>query len=124
MKAKLRQAWVDALRSGKYPQTKGMLFRKEASALYPAGYCCLGVLCDVTPGVTRDGMYFEFEGIRMSSTLSNHFNVAVGLSAGHESKAIGLNDTSNWNFNQIADWIEANVPIDEGPNKNRTIVEA
>lgn len=55
------QKWVDALRSGEYAQTKGVLYRKEPgryekwdagirgyeSVDAPTGYCCLGVLCDI-----------------------------------------------------------------------------
>lgn len=44
------KAWVAALRSGEYDQTKGALRRTAGPALpedTPPGYCCLGVLCDV-----------------------------------------------------------------------------
>jgi hypothetical protein len=34
--------WIEALRSGKYPQGHGALRSSD-------GYCCLGVLCDVLP---------------------------------------------------------------------------
>lgn len=36
------QKWVKALRSGKYKQTKMMLNNGYG------GYCCLGVLCDIS----------------------------------------------------------------------------
>ena len=38
--AALHAAWVEALESGKYDQTTGTLHDS-------AGFCCLGVLCDV-----------------------------------------------------------------------------
>lgn len=38
--------WVEALESGDYAQTTGRLQRTGPSDR-PAGYCCLGVLCDV-----------------------------------------------------------------------------
>ena len=44
----LRDAWCSALVSGKYAQAKSYL--READ-----GWCCLGVLCDITPGVTTCG---------------------------------------------------------------------
>jgi len=40
MKQEIKQRWIDALRSGEYPQTMGKL-RDEG------GYCCLGVLCEL-----------------------------------------------------------------------------
>lgn len=40
MKEKVKDLWVEALRSGKYEQTTGFLKKGN-------GYCCLGVLCDV-----------------------------------------------------------------------------
>jgi hypothetical protein len=41
--------WRDALLSGIYDQTKGVLRRTDADLGYaPKGYCCLGVACDVS----------------------------------------------------------------------------
>lgn len=40
MKPEIKKRWVEALRSGKYPQAKAALRNKY-------GYCCLGVLCDL-----------------------------------------------------------------------------
>ena len=40
MPPKIKQ-WVEALRSGHYQQARGRLKRD-------AGYCCLGVLCDIS----------------------------------------------------------------------------
>lgn len=40
MNSHVKELWVNALRSGKYAQTKGCLHN-------PQGYCCLGVLCDL-----------------------------------------------------------------------------
>lgn len=42
MKVKDAKKWVNALRSGKYKQTKQVLKNHE-------GYCCLGVACDIFP---------------------------------------------------------------------------
>ena len=53
----LRDAWCSALVSGKYAQAKSYL--READ-----GWCCLGVLCDITPGVITlgadDGDVFSY----------------------------------------------------------------
>lgn len=40
MKAEIKKKWLEALRSGEYKQTKGVLRRGNA-------YCCLGVLSDI-----------------------------------------------------------------------------
>lgn len=48
MPTDLRDAWCSALVSGNYTQAKSYL--READ-----GWCCLGVLCDITPGVTTCG---------------------------------------------------------------------
>jgi len=40
MNSKIKEAWVNALRSGKYEQSSERL--RSVS-----GYCCLGVLCDI-----------------------------------------------------------------------------
>lgn len=56
MKAKVKAAWLEALRSGKYQQTHARLKK-------PDGYCCLGVLCDISgvgSWVPRDTC-FEYE---------------------------------------------------------------
>lgn len=40
MKSEIKELWVNALRSGDYPQASGWLRTDE-------GYCCLGVLCEL-----------------------------------------------------------------------------
>jgi hypothetical protein len=39
--------WVKELRSGKYPQTQGYLNLLVDLSDQKAGFCCLGVLCEV-----------------------------------------------------------------------------
>lgn len=50
MQAKIKRAWLDALRSGNYSQAREVL--RVARDSHPidgnAGYCCLGVLLDVS----------------------------------------------------------------------------
>jgi hypothetical protein len=41
------EKWVAALESGEYKQTRGALYRSADHDGDPAGYCCLGVLCDL-----------------------------------------------------------------------------
>ena len=45
MNSEIKQKWVNALRSGEYKQSsRGFLC---VTSEYGAGYCCLGVLCDL-----------------------------------------------------------------------------
>ena len=48
-----RKAWVEALRSGKFRQTRQQLKSRNGA------YCCLGVLCEVAglPSIYKDGEY-------------------------------------------------------------------
>ena len=41
------RAWVKALRSGKYKQTKGTLARIDGHTGEILGLCCMGVLCEL-----------------------------------------------------------------------------
>lgn len=43
----VKAKWLDALRSGQYTQTTGVLHQAIAMPDRPVGFCCLGVLCEV-----------------------------------------------------------------------------
>lgn len=45
MNKEVKQKWIDALRSGEYAQTVGVL--KEKFSNGKDAFCCLGVLCDL-----------------------------------------------------------------------------
>ena len=49
MNQQIKTKWVTALRSGKYNQTRSVL--KDSN-----GYCCLGVLCEVSKQMTGFGI--------------------------------------------------------------------
>lgn len=42
MNEQIKQRWIEALRSGKYLQDRGVLRSVQTD-----GFCCLGVLCDL-----------------------------------------------------------------------------
>lgn len=42
MKPEIKKLWVEALRSGRYQQTKDVLHNRQDNS-----FCCLGVLCDL-----------------------------------------------------------------------------
>jgi hypothetical protein len=123
MKADIKAKWLADLRSGKFPQTDGVLRNDE-------GYCCLGVLCD---------LYSRETGVEWEPRSSNQFSMHSATSvlpyeveqwAGlthehggyvwvskdhdegerntvdHSPSLTELNDQWQYDFRQIADVIE------------------
>lgn len=73
MDAKIKEQWLDALRSGKYTQgTKYLVNLDEEDK--PAEYCCLGVLCALA----------EEAGVVTSEVENNPFNPGKRLVFGIE----------------------------------------
>jgi hypothetical protein len=101
--------WLKALRSGKYEQTVGVL--KD-----DAGYCCLGVLCDLA---AKDGgqqfhkfdeynqEFYDGEALDPPHEMSKY----LGLSSYHRGRLILMNDIEGKSFAQIADYIEAHIKV-------------
>jgi hypothetical protein len=113
VKKEIRDKWLAALRSGEYKQTTSVLRRTISGE---PKYCCLGVLCEVA-GVPREdidtrgistydfGEEGSFEGEPPADFL--------GLSAWQINQLTCKNDIDGLNFTAIADWIEANITVDE-----------
>lgn len=120
----LQQAWVTALRSGKYKQAKHRLQRED-------GYCCLGVLCEVakdfgyTPTETEDS---KLSGTDLDDQVGSSFMVGLKSSYGKLCRTDGFsvdflqnmksstsltqaNDSFNATFEELADIIEWNADI-------------
>lgn len=125
MKAETKKQWIEALRSGRYKQTRQCLRN-------PHGYCCLGVLMDCYLQ-THDLIWFSGYGeycyrpteneIDDKSQMLCHFyylprtvpqfNAWMGeLDEKIEGRLSTLNDIERESFEQIADWIEKNVKED------------
>ena len=69
MKPEIKAAWIAALRSGEYKQTRGKLhrsFRMTGDSLVEE-YCCLGVLCDLHRKAQTGPDKYEWE-----TTFSDH----------------------------------------------------
>lgn len=115
MKKSIRDAWVQSLRSGLYPQIQGRLCRKEYGGL---GFCCLGVLADVAdptawgPPPEHEGGTRHFAGA-YSGTLPDDLMTEVGLTYDAERMLIAMNDKEGKTFPEIAAWIEENIPVEE-----------
>lgn len=107
------KAWVAALRSGEYQQTREVLFDGT-------GYCCLGVACELygeAHGVGfepyGDGWLFLGADDMLPEPVARWLGVrsAVGsfsppMTAGHGSLA-QLNDDAGYDFDEIADTVES-----------------
>lgn len=118
MDAKLKQKWVEALRSKRYRQGSGCLKAGR-------NYCCLGVLSRVAGAkfkidldVSSDELPY-MKGSRLFSYNENGRATgwlqdgAFGLSTNDQFHLASMNDRGD-TFAQIADHIEANIPSDAG----------
>lgn len=131
MNRDVKERWVKALRSGKYKQAKRRLVQVKRTPVLnreKRSYCCLGVLCEIavqdniigpaTPYAIHGGDYAysnhetfpppqvkEWSGFDVNSLRFEIDNESYSI--------VGLNDDLEWSFDQIADLIEAQVPVDE-----------
>lgn len=111
--------WVDALRSGEFPQGKVKLRRLDSQGHQT--YCCMGVACElaVADGVVMDigdtGSYtvYDEDMAYMPDAVQEWLGIPdpdpMLTSARHESRVrcIKANDELGWSFGQIADAIAA-----------------
>jgi len=70
MNKEIQARWFEALLSGDYPQTRGTLHRIHASPINDAGFCCLGVLCELAVAdgkLERFGANYGFSSNDMHS---------------------------------------------------------
>lgn len=111
----VKAKWLEALRSGKYPQTRGKLRRTEPGINEQnLGYCCLGVLCDILPEHGKfDGSTFMIdidaanpEPLAYSSEPPTSLLRAIQLQDKSVRHCIRMNDDNHDSFADIADWIE------------------
>lgn len=113
MKTELKNKWVAALRSGNYIQGRNVLVSSGREGDY---FCCLGVLCEVMQYPREGNQYTrlppeslpEHEEI-MNVVLNDWALDEVGLTNDAQTDLTILNDNEEWNFEQIAEWIEENL---------------
>lgn len=99
MKKDIAMKWVEALRSGKYKQTRGTLKNNE-------GFCCLGVLCEIN-GIDMTVQSEAYPKIKYDLGLNDD----LGLSKDRYFSLSSLNDHGIENlerltFDEIADIIQ------------------
>lgn len=102
MKPEIKERWLKALRSSKYQQGRGRL---RTGSAFPHGkdaFCCLGVLCDITS--PNEWSYIWTSG-KIGSQVASELGVEL-----YQTKLITMNDKELASFEEIADWIEANIP--------------
>jgi hypothetical protein len=112
MNQELKAKWLEALRSGKYKQTQGVLNRvKEehiAGVVKPVGMCCLGVLCDIIDPngwvPTARERVMAFRRREITGYLPEEIEDIARLGA-HDMILAASNDTGQ-SFEEIADYIE------------------
>jgi hypothetical protein len=109
--ATLKQAWLEALRSGEYRQTRGTLARDKDGnvASFPeeaVEHCCLGVLSDIVCKLDPNEIWLDYA------------HVDGVIDQGQQKTLVDMNDGEydddtgkfvHYSFAQIADWIEQNV---------------
>lgn len=114
MNADIKAQWVQALRSGDYTKGKGTL-KSEHDDGGPT-YCCLGVLCELSPFESRkSGAWHSWDdslsylpcSVRDWAGLDTH-NPKVSYLGG-ESDLADVNDRTDATFFEIADLIEAHL---------------
>jgi hypothetical protein len=109
--AENREKWLQALESGKYPQTSMRLVKLDENG-EPEGYCCLGVACELAGapyeiepddefavgGVRRYGSEGDVSTTGLPRMVADWLGVRPGGSTGGDVRtradesAIGMND--------------------------------
>ncbi len=125
LKPNVKAKWLEALRSGKYPQGEAALRTRMPNGT--DSFCCLGVLCDVLSpnewspepaGSKRNLITFQPSPVFMgwSAFLPNRlmqeqFIGAENSGLPHKLQLhLGsMNDKDHKSFAEIAQWIEENL---------------
>lgn len=129
MDAELKAKWIEALRSGKYPQGKSVMISGAGT------FCCLGVLAIVAGATVEPISTYEdeetgnliqdedYHSITLAESTCDGelFNKeqlkALGLTCHVQAALSEMNDGSpefapNLSFAEIADFIEKNAMVD------------
>jgi hypothetical protein len=98
--------WVKALRSGEYTQGSNFMFNNFTNT-----YCCLGVACEVAGHDLKLKTRDELKVSYISSLHYDDSSVPTELSFDPEfqGELVNMNDSGDYSFSDIADWIEENV---------------
>ncbi len=102
-----RKTWAEALKSGKYPQTKGFLCLTDGGK---KSYCCLGVLEEL---FDPDSLV-ETAATAVSQKTCDAIGIPAYIYGNLDTIKINnafanMNDHEGKTFAEIADYIEANI---------------
>ena len=121
MKPEVKEQWLEALRSGDYEQGRHYLAHTDG------GHCCLGVLAKAC-GDSEAWVGAFYRGNRQVLNMDPDTGLdEFGLSDITRSKLMDMNDgvtgpegfrQAPKSFDEIADWIEANIPTAPPANDN------
>lgn len=124
MKRSERDEWCTALRSDKYKQGKAYLttIDEETEEEYD---CCMGVLCKIknverSPLLEKSLVAVANGRVAVNYVFRNDEGAPV-MATGYppaswnlpSERLAGFNDDSELSFAKIADWIEANIQVED-----------
>lgn len=108
MKTALKAKWVEALRSGEFKQGRGAL-REENDKTGKTEYCCLGVLCAISPAVSKrqsgGNGYLTDESLAYAGFDNDIQHTLASLNDDGDLDGTG----KSWGFKRIATYIEKNL---------------
>lgn len=106
------QKWINALRSGEYPQCK-MVLKNAHNQFSPAGVAMDLWVKEGHGRWIQRGLAYAWIDNKPQQYSTNQIYVdtmhALGINEHHVSRVSELSEHSNYNFSQIADWLENNV---------------
>jgi len=120
MDKKVKEIWVEALRSGSYRQDEGVMCNKIlGKGTEHKKFCCLGVLRHCMLGIDANpdelanhfpDVFNDYENhYRAETKLLDEERELFGIGTKEQSKLIDMNDDLGLKFNQIAKYIEENM---------------
>lgn len=115
MKKEIADKWVEALRSGKYKQTKKVLSETTNDGAF---HCCLGVLCELAlEEIDLEIKFLSGTGIKKYDNSVDVLPTSVMVWSGirtyyayidtYEESLVSMNDSGK-TFYEIADYIDKN----------------
>jgi len=103
MNSEIKAKWVEALRSGRYKQTRGRLRDTQ-------GMCCLGVLCDILhpEGWENYDSSFQFrQEVKMPpAEILREAGLPTSTELGSVADKLAIKNDTGASFSEIADCIE------------------
>lgn len=113
---KLKQEWIDALRSGEYQRTTGTLKWMTYDGVSTPRHCCLGVLCEIAVKHGKGTWVEDYEDnafvwngemrSRSRTTLPEAMTTELNITDREVRELVDRNDSQRQTFTEIADYIE------------------